>query len=432
MQKRNFEGHLDHCGDGRIFGWARDRDDSGEKLWVEILLSSGWRAKVRANLPREDLKEHGIGDGEYGFELTVPFELSGGEGVQVDAKVAGEDFFLNKSGSHMSPEYPVMLVAGDIVDNCNLRCPFCVTDYAKTRGTRRMPRKTFQKSLELLELVPDGMFWLSCMHEATMHPELLDLLEMVPANLSKKISFTTNLCKKMDDVYLERLAKANVESLRISIDSLDPDLFAELRKGGRLEVFLDNLERLSKFLADTKSSTEVHFVTMAFKENSSEIEALIRRCREILVPVRHEVRFMFYVPHASEWGERRIMDQEEWDALKANVSGYNDLGRVDFYDPDAGTHEKFEKKPGLKEYESPDAVFGGLATPALYNRKDPLANGVTLRDEPLRFRLRWDGLMMMETLSEDDFRQNILDVDADYFLKLRNSARKNPIEWERV
>lgn len=432
MQKPNFEGHLDHCGDGRVFGWVRDLDDENARLWVEIILSSGWSTQVRADSVRQDLVDEGIGDGAYGFEVAVPFEKSGSEGVRVDVKVAGSDFILSKSGRHMSPEYPVHLVAGDIVDNCNLRCPFCVTDYDKVRGSRRMPEATFRKSLELLELVPEGMFWLSCMHEATMHPQLLDLLEMVPLRFRRKISFTTNLCRRMDDVYLRRLAESNVQAFRISIDSLDEDLFAELRKGGRLSVFLDNLRRLADCLECTHSKTEVHFVTMAFKSNAQEILDLVRFCRSIVEPARHEIRFMFYVPHASEWGESRILETTEWVDLKESASNDASLGPIEFYDPEEGVHEKFREKPGLENYESPVAVFGGAATPSNYKPVDPLVNGTSISDEPLRFRLRWDGLMMMETLPEDQFRQNILDIDRDYIIRLRESARAGEVEWLRT
>lgn len=427
-----FEGHLDHCGDGLVYGWVRSLEHLEKRLTVEISLSNSWKVQVCADRFREDLLAKSIGDGKYGFEVKVPFRVTGGETVAVGCKVAGTGFHLQKSGSSLTPEFPVMLVAGDIVDNCNLRCPFCVTDYANIRRTRKMPRETFEKSLDLLELVPDGMFWLSCMHEATMHPDLLDLLDLVPVRYRRKISFTTNLCKRMDDIYLRRLAASNVQALRISVDSLDPDLFGTLRKGGKLSVFWDNLKRLSAFLKEVDSVTEVHFVTMAFKSNLEEIPVVVKQCREVLVPARHEIRFMFYVPHASEWGEDRILDLDEWDELKVLTNNSLGEGTAHFYDPEPGVHAKFKDKPGLASYVSPEAVFGGAATPEGYIRVDPMATGTNLKDEPLRLRLRWDGLLMMETLSEDEFRQNVLDVDREYFLDMRESAYDNPATWERI
>lgn len=430
MSVSNFEGHIDHSSGSRIFGWVRNIDDPNERLWVDLSLSSGWRARVLADVFRQDLVDHGIGDGKYGFEVSVPFEVFGEEEVKVTATIGNGTYSLMKSGRTLTPEFPLLLVAGDIVDNCNLRCPFCVTDYALTKGTKAMPIETFKKALPLLELVPDGMFWLSCMHEATVHPDFLSFVDLIPQHLRRKVSFTTNLCRKMSDDYLRQLAGSNLQAFRISIDSMDAETFGRLRKGGRLEVFLDNLKRLSGFMKEESSVTEIHFVTMAFKENVEEIEDVIRECRSIIQPARHEVRFMFYVPHASEWGADRILEMSQWSSLKKKVLSKDDLGDVNFYDPEPDTHQKFSERTGLADYSPPVAVFGGLSTPESYRPVDPREVGLKLKDEPLRLRLRWDGLLMMETVEEDAFRKNILDADVEYFLELRNSARGDSVVWQ--
>ena len=71
---------------------------------------------------------------------------------------------------------PISHVAMDIVNNCNLRCPFCVYDYANTHNTRFMSEATFESALRLIPYVTDGNFWLSCLHEATLHPTLVTIL----------------------------------------------------------------------------------------------------------------------------------------------------------------------------------------------------------------------------------------------------------------
>lgn len=430
--KRYFQGHIDHSGNGEIFGWARDRDNETSRLSVRISLSNGWQTTTIANILRHDLADKQIGDGCYGFKVKVPCLVSDEDQISVTATIEGTDFQLNNSQRKLDPEYPIFLIAGDIVNNCNLRCPFCVTDYQLTRGTKIMDRQTFEKSLALLPYVPNGMFWLSCMHEPTMHSELASYIELIPLKQRKKISFTTNLCKKLDDHLLKTIAFSGINNVRISIDSFDPNTFSKLRKGGKLDVFLNNLERFSEFIATSPTPPKIHYITMAFNDNLDEIEALIEKCKSILEPARHEIRFMFYVPHAAEWGEQNILSNEKWGQLKRKIQNSALHENVNFYDPEADAQHKFASKPGLDDYKAPEAVFGGASTKDNYSRIDPREKGKNLADVPLRLRMRWDGLLAMENVEEDHFCQNISDVDVNFFLNLRNHFRRVPEDWHKI
>jgi molybdenum cofactor biosynthesis enzyme MoaA len=57
----------------------------------------------------------------------------------------------------------------NIVDNCNLRCPFCLYDYVTTFRTNVMSDAVFEAALRLLPYVGPGHFWLSCLHEPILH-----------------------------------------------------------------------------------------------------------------------------------------------------------------------------------------------------------------------------------------------------------------------
>ena len=104
----------------------------------------------------------------------------------------------------------VGLVAGDIVNNCNLRCPFCIVDYANVKGLNLMTRETFGRALELLPMTSPGNFWLSCLHEPTLHPQFIEFIESVPDAYRDRISFTTNLSKRLPDDLLGRLANSGL------------------------------------------------------------------------------------------------------------------------------------------------------------------------------------------------------------------------------
>lgn len=65
-------GHLDHVGADRIAGWARDDADPTRRLVLELY--DGDRPIVRfvADRMRTDLAGAGLGDGRYGFWLSLP------------------------------------------------------------------------------------------------------------------------------------------------------------------------------------------------------------------------------------------------------------------------------------------------------------------------------------------------------------------------
>ena len=75
----------------------------------------------------------------------------------------------------------------DIVDNCNLRCPFCLYDYANTRTTHFMTEQTIEAALRFLPYTRDGEFWFSCLHEPTLHPKLTSFIDKVPPEYRRKL-----------------------------------------------------------------------------------------------------------------------------------------------------------------------------------------------------------------------------------------------------
>src|SRR5262249_30061995 len=136
----------------------------------------------------------------------------------------------------------IEFIAADIVNNCNLRCPFCLVDYNQVKRTDLMTEDTFRALIRLAPAVPTGSFWLSCLHEPTLHPKLGDFIEIIPQKFRRKFWFTTNLARPLSDALLTTLAVSGFHHINISFDSMDESLFPILRKHGHLNVFLQNLE----------------------------------------------------------------------------------------------------------------------------------------------------------------------------------------------
>lgn len=393
--------------DGKITGVIPD----SVSALIELTLSNGWQATVTSN------------DSGH-FSIKAPAQaFPAGQPLAVSARISGSDTLLSGSGAILRAPLPLELVAGDIVNNCNLRCPFCLTDYALTRGTKQMPAETYAHSLQLLTIAPESAFWLSCMHEPSIHTSFGQFLKLVPAEQRRKVSFTTNFAKKLSDELLQDIADSSAHSIRISIDSHDPELFGQLRKGARYEVFIDNLTRYSAIMRKTPTAPLLHIITMAFTDNLAELPELVRWCHEVVGARFHEVRYMYYLPHVAKWGAEHILPLDEWEQLKKDLFALPMGDTIAIGEPEANVHAKFRDLPGYEEYESMPAVFGGDVTPENYRRVDPLESGFPVPDEPLRLRLRWDGLLMAEQLPEDEFRINVLDLkDPTYFYRLRAAA----------
>jgi|GEM_PF-892689 len=429
----SYDGVLDSTDGGILRGWAVDSAREDRPVEVTLTLSTGWVAHVLADEFRPDLRASGLGSGRHGFSCHLPAAIRQSAKLPVvSAKITGTAFELQRSPAPIGEILPLQLVAGDVVSNCNLRCPFCIVDYEIVRGLNQMPIATLQKSLSLLPLVPDGNFWLSCMHEPTLHAAFTGLLEAVPNDLRRKISFTTNLCKRMDDDMLRCIAQSGVHSIRVSFDSMNPDLFAQLRKGGRFEVFIENLRRIASFSRAASRPTPLHIISMAFKDNAAEIPDLVQRCQDEFGAGIHEVRFMYYAPHLADWGPQHILSMDEWRALKSAVQSRS--LKVAFGDPADDIHQQFRDRRGVEHYEHPPAVFGGNATVTSYQRADPLQSGFPVPDEELRVRMRWDGLLMIEQLPEWEFRVNILDLPDPpaYFRALRAAGTSATRELSAV
>jgi hypothetical protein len=118
------------------------------------------------------------------------------------------------------------------------------------------------------------------------------------------------------------------------------------------------------------------------------------------------------------------MSLDEWEQLKRDLLALPMGNTLAFGEPEPDAHQRFRDLPGIDTYEHQPAVFGGTVTPENYVRVDPLETGHPVPDEPLRLRLRWDGLIMAEQLPEDAFRHNVLHLEDahTYFHRLRAAA----------
>lgn len=146
-------------------------------------------------------------------------------------------------------EYP-LLVDLELASLCNLRCPMCYTiteEFKEKVNAKLMSFELFKKIIdEIKGKVP--ALRLSLRGESTLHPDLIECIKYAKDNGIKEISFLTN-GSKLQLSYFEKLVKAGIDWITISIDGLD-DEYERIRKPLKFKETLQKVKDMSQYKKD--------------------------------------------------------------------------------------------------------------------------------------------------------------------------------------
>jgi hypothetical protein len=321
----SYHGYVDAVSDQHVAGWVHNTDKATETVLVEVGLKTTGEVLVRGHASNyyAGLRKIGIGNGEHGFSFRLPRRLTEEEqdAVVVRPVPGGEP--LTRSTFLATQYNPIQYIIMDIVDNCNLRCPFCLVDYSGTHTTNMMSEATFDAALRFAPYVTEGNFWFSCLHEPTLHPRLMAFIDKVPRAYRSKLFYTTNLAKRMPVAYFEALADSGMHHVNISIESLDPPIYEKMRKGARFPIFKENWDRLVDAFGRGSAVPKLRYISLAYKSTFRQlpelIDYLLRERRGSIV----EVRDTYDEPHIPRaFRQAEYMGRDEWLWLRDQLAHY--------------------------------------------------------------------------------------------------------------
>lgn len=92
-----YVGYVDPATASAVRGWVASLAKPGRPVELELLLDGVVAAKTRANIPRPDLMELGLGNGRSGFQLPLPKSINRLQPVSVGVVIAGTSMHLQNS-----------------------------------------------------------------------------------------------------------------------------------------------------------------------------------------------------------------------------------------------------------------------------------------------------------------------------------------------
>jgi radical SAM protein with 4Fe4S-binding SPASM domain len=161
----------------------------------------------------------------------------------------------------------------EITENCNLRCLMCDTYNGVTKKAGgKLDIEKFNEHLTPKSLSQVHSVHIGNVAEPMIHPEFDKIIKHIrkcSENATIYILTNGNLIHKFANVINE-----NRCTLHVSIDSLNHEKYAHLRRGGKLQRVLDNLKLIDS------SRVQVYIDQALMVSNMGEYEDFIHYCQD--------------------------------------------------------------------------------------------------------------------------------------------------------
>jgi len=164
-----------------------------------------------------------------------------------------------------------------VTDKCNLSCIYCFThsNDKPGEGIKNYTEVSYDRFLKLVSLlVQDGLKLLVIcgVGEPTVYRSWKELCTTLFDSFPGLfICLVSNFGKKFTDADLDVLKRFH--RILISCDTLDPELHSWLRRGGRIDVLLDNISRLKAKTRNNPGHKQI--LTFNVTESNAIIDKLV-------------------------------------------------------------------------------------------------------------------------------------------------------------
>ena len=171
------------------------------------------------------------------------FEVAKTEGLTALAKKVAARF----RDDHFAVPVKLDMVVVEVTTYCNLKCAGCVRTIMSDEDqweNRHVDIEDFRKMVN--DLPPARSFIPQGIGEPTMHPRILELLEIASAaNKFDRIEINTNALVRSADFYGD-LFSAGLTHLTVSVDSLDENVIEIVRSGTEISKLEKRLAEFSE------------------------------------------------------------------------------------------------------------------------------------------------------------------------------------------
>lgn len=145
--------------------------------------------------------------------------------------------------------YPrVPAISLELTNHCNLKCPYCA-NATLTRPKNYIEWALIEKIVDECAAKQYNLAWLHGVGEPLLWDRLEDVITLIKRKGAGAGSFGTNGTLLRPD-RVKRLLDAGLDSIYVSIDTLDPEIYKNTR-GGKLEKVIHNIEEMIKIVPNS-------------------------------------------------------------------------------------------------------------------------------------------------------------------------------------
>ena len=205
--------------------------------------------------------------------------------------------WASRPQSFAAGEFPLHLDI-EASSNCNLRCPFCATNYRSIGNKGFMSFNTFKKVID--EGAKQGLCAIKLNSGNRGEPLLNRLLPEMIAYAKKKgimdVYFNTNATLLTKDTS-KKVIKAGLDRLSISFEGTTPEVYEKYRVGAKFNKVLKNIKDFIKIRNKIKMGKPlVRIQTVAVPE----VAAALAEYKRFWSKIADEVIYFDFKDHAKQ------------------------------------------------------------------------------------------------------------------------------------